>query len=72
MAIPIAELLPKQEELALTAGVQNPLVWGVRRGVGRRPSEGAKRPGVYPVGVGSMVTAALQGLGVERAEAEPH
>jgi hypothetical protein len=34
IAKPIAELLPRIEQAALAAGVLNPQVWGLGRGVG--------------------------------------
>lgn len=53
IARPMALPFPNIWDVALTAGVQNPLVCGVRRGVGRRPRAGARRPGV-PTGLGTV------------------
>jgi hypothetical protein len=66
MAKPIDELLPSMWEAALTAGVLNPLICGVKRGVGKRPKAGAKRPGTYVEGgLGSMTTGVERDLRAE-------
>ncbi|KAK5626836.1 hypothetical protein RRF57_002551 [Xylaria bambusicola] len=65
MAKPMEHLPPRIELAAVTAGVQNPVGCGVRRGVGSKPRAGASRPGVFTVdGTGSIIAGAAMFLGV--------
>ena len=65
MAKLIEHLPPSIELAAVTAGVQNPVDCGVRRGVGSKPRAGASRPGVLAVdGAGSIIDRAAMFLGV--------
>ena len=56
MANPIEPRPPRRQEEAFTAGVLKPVIWGVRRGVGKSPRAGAWWPEAYTVaGDGSMI-----------------
>jgi hypothetical protein len=55
----IEDIFPRGQDATFTAGVPSPLLWGVKRGVGSKPSAGAKRfDDDTDVGVGSRTLGA--------------